>query len=115
MAVELGIIQLQVLNKILSTKDASIITLNNLTSEYFSDYKDEFNFIKRHIDNYGTVPDTATFVGNFKNFELFEVKESDAYLIEELMRDKNIRYIAKNFNEIRELLNSNKVEDAVRL
>lgn len=35
-------IQLQVLNKILRDKDASIITLNNLTSDYFSEYPEEF-------------------------------------------------------------------------
>ena len=42
-------IQAQFLNKILSTKNSSLITLNNLTDEFFSDYKDEFNYIKNHI------------------------------------------------------------------
>ena len=35
-------IQAQVLNKILQNKDSSIITLNNLTVDYFSDYVEEF-------------------------------------------------------------------------
>ena len=35
---------MQVINYILETKDSSLITLNNLNEEYFSDYKNEFNF-----------------------------------------------------------------------
>ena len=37
-------VQLQVLNKILDSGNASLFTLNNLDDSYFSDYKDEFNF-----------------------------------------------------------------------
>ena len=55
-------IQLQVLNKILQTGDASLITLNNLDVGYFSEYPKEFNFIKSHLDQYGNVPDLSTFV-----------------------------------------------------
>ena len=36
-------IQLQVLNHILKSKSSSFIISNNLTDEYFSDYKNEFN------------------------------------------------------------------------
>ena len=43
-------IQEQMLSKILNTKDSSIITLNNLGVEYFSDYVTEFNFIKNHLN-----------------------------------------------------------------
>ena len=39
-------IQNQMLNYLLGTKDSSIITLNWLTAEYFSDYVSEYNFIK---------------------------------------------------------------------
>ena len=42
-------IQLQMINKILDTKDSSIITMNNLNIDYFSDYKDEFNYIKNRV------------------------------------------------------------------
>ena len=35
-------IQEQVLNKIIQERDTSIVTLNNLNIDYFSDYKDEF-------------------------------------------------------------------------
>lgn len=35
-------IQLQALNYILTSKDTSFITLNNLNTDFFSDYPDEF-------------------------------------------------------------------------
>jgi hypothetical protein len=41
-------IQLQVLNRIINDQDSSILLLNNLTQEYFSDYPNEYNFIKNH-------------------------------------------------------------------
>ena len=63
-------IQLQVLNKILDTKDSSLITLNNLNEDYFTDYKSEFKFIKTHLDTYGNIPDIETFLSTFKNFEV---------------------------------------------
>ena len=99
--IKLGIIQLQVLNKILHTKDKSIISLNHLSDDYLSDYKDEFKYFMLHLDKYGNVPDIETFVSVFKDFEVFDVNESTQYLVEELIKDKNTRYLAVNFNKIR--------------
>ena len=36
--------QLQVINKILQTKDFSLVELNNLTEDFFFNYKTEFNY-----------------------------------------------------------------------
>ena len=91
-------IQLQVLNKILSTKDYSLISLNNLTSEYFSNYVSEFEYIKTHVTKYGQVPDIATFLSVFPDFELLDVQEKDSFLLEELVKDRNTRHLAKSFN-----------------
>ena len=81
-------IQAQIINKILQDRDSTIITLNNLTADYFSDYKQEFWFIKNHLDEYGNVPDLTTFLAKFPNFEYFEVHESLNYLLEELKFDQ---------------------------
>ena len=54
-------IQAQVLNKIIQSKDASIITLNNLSVDSFSEYKDEFCFIRNHLTKYGNIPDIVDF------------------------------------------------------
>ena len=59
-------IQLQMLNHILDTKNSSIIVMNNLNADYFSDYKDEFNFIKNHFNSYGSICDKETFLNKFQ-------------------------------------------------
>ena len=108
-------IQLQFLNYILKFKDISIVTLNNLTTEYFSDYKEEFAYIWNFYLKYGKVPDLETFLNIFPNFETIDVTEPPSYLLEELNRDKNKRYIASNFNTIRDLIMKDKVEDAIAI
>lgn len=109
------IIQLQMLNKILSTKDSSIISLNNLDAEFFSDYKQEFLFIKDHIDKYGNCPDMETFVAKFPEFDVIQVSEGLDYLVDALFDDRNKRYLAKIFNKVRDLLNNDKVDEAMKV
>lgn len=106
-------VQCQILNKIIQTKDSSIILLNNLTADYFSDYGAEFNFIKTHMDAYGVIPDPATFVAAFPDFDYIEVKEPTAYLLDELVKDYNKRHLAAVFTKVKHLVESNKVEEAM--
>ena len=108
-------IQLQVLNKILETKDTSIITKNNLDSTFFSNYKQEFNFIKDHINNYGVVPDTQTFLYKFSNFDLVKVEEPISYLLDELYKDRNLNNLVFTFNKIKDYINEGKVNEALQL
>lgn len=106
-------IQLQYLNAILDSKDSSLILLNNIDESFFSDYKEEFKFIKNHIDEYSQVPDKATFLSNFPDFDIIEVKENKSYLIDALYEDKNKRLLASTFNKVRNLLNEGKTEEAL--
>ena len=108
-------IQLQVLNKVLETKNVSLLTLNNIDESYFSDYKQEFKFIKNHINTYGNVPDTTTFLTQFPSFELIAVAEPDSYLIDELFKDKSKRLLANNFNKVRDLVMNGRVDDAIEV
>lgn len=105
-------ISLQILNKILATKDYSIISDNELTSEHFVGFENEFNTIKEHFEQYGNVPDTATFLSKFPEFELLEVTESDRYLVdtinEELLYYKSVPVV----QQMAELLKSNANEAA---
>lgn len=100
-------ISLQIINKILATKDYSIISDNELTVNHFVGFEQEFNFIKEHFNEYGNVPDTATFLSNFPDFELLEVAESDKYLVdtinEELLYYKSVPIV----QHMAELLKSN--------
>ena len=74
-------VQLQILSKVLQTKDSTILTENLLTKEFFVGYEDEFNFINTHIEKYGNVPDIETFLSAFPSFEVVEVTETDHYLV----------------------------------
>lgn len=108
-------IQLQFLNKLLQTGDTSILLMNNLNDEFFSDYTDEFNWIKEHVNKYGNCPDMASFVAKFPDFDVIEVKETISYLVDELYTDRNRRKLAKIFNKVRQLLNEDKTEEAMTL
>lgn len=108
-------IQCQCINKILADKDASFLTLNNLTEDFFSDYQKEFRYIRDHIQQYGNVPDTESFLAEFPQFDILTVNESSRYLLDELYKDYNTRSLAKTFNKIRNLLVEGKVEEAVKI
>lgn len=109
------IIQCQALNKLLDTGNGALLTSNNLTAEFFSDYPQEYEFIKQHLDKYGKVPDKATFLAKFPSFDVVEVQEPENYILDELYEDRNRRTLARIFNRVRELLNANKIEEATRL
>lgn len=108
-------VQLQILNKILQDKDSSIIIFNNLNDEFFSDYPNEYNYIVHHVEEYGQVPDTVTFLNKFPEFQIIEVKESTTYLLDELYNDYNTRFLAKTFNSVRSLLEKGNTEEAMRI
>lgn len=106
-------IQLQFLNKLLDTKDASVLLTNNLDATFFSDYSSEFKYIKEHIDKFNAVPDKATFLSKFPEFDIIAVQENDSYLLDELFRDRNHRFLASTFNRVRSLLNDGKTDEAM--
>lgn len=108
-------VQLQVINKILQDRDASILLMNNLTAEYFSDYPEEFSYIQEHVKKYGNVPDKETFISKFNDFDFIQVNEPISYLLSELQEDKNRRFLASTFNRIRSLIEEDKIEQAMTL
>ena len=81
------VVALQILSKVLLTKDASIIENNLLTEDYFPEYLDEYHYIMDHYKKYGNVPDKATFLSNFPDVELVEVTESDEYLVDTICEE----------------------------
>lgn len=108
-------IQLQVLNKLLTEQDSSLLILNNIDESFFSDYTNEYKFIKQHLDLYGKIPDVITFLDKFPNFDIIKVSEDSNFLIDELYRDKNKRFLAKIFNKVRNLLNEGKTDEAMQI
>lgn len=108
-------IQLQFLNYLLKTKDSSILLVNNLNEDFFSDYKNEYNFIINHLREYGNIPDSITFLNNFPSFDIIEVSESPDFLIDKLYEDKNTRVLASIFNKIKKHLIEGDIDKAMEL
>lgn len=80
-------VAIQIISKILETQDISILENNNITEEYFVGYEDEYSFIKNHLTEFGNIPDKATFLSKFTDFELVEVNESDRYLVDTIREE----------------------------
>ena len=74
-------IQLQALNNILENNNLEEYLSQGIDNRYFSNYQDEFNFIKQHHLQYNKVPDMATFLSHFVDFEVVEVLEPLKYII----------------------------------
>lgn len=108
-------IQCQVINRLLDSKDYSLLTINNIGVDFFSDYTEEYLFIVNHINEYGNMPDKATFLNKFPDFDILEVSESNNYLIDALYEDKNKRELASVFNKVRNLINEDKTDEALNL
>ena len=80
-------VSLQIISKILATKDSSILEDNLLTRDYFVGYENEYDFIVQHEKEYGSVPDKVTFLSKFPDVELVEVTESDRYLVDTIREE----------------------------
>lgn len=108
---------LQIINKIINTKSASLLDdeygINDVS--FFKDYEDEYNFIVNHIDRYGNVPDINTFINNFPDFMQLEVNESNLYLSDALKNEKITNELAPLMNEAIELINQDKSADAIQI
>lgn len=103
------------LNYVLQTGDTSLLMVNSIDDSFFSDYIDEYNFVRNHMSQYGQVPDRLTFANQFGDFDWIEVNENPNYLIDELYRDRNKRTLAKVFNGVRDRINAGDVEGAMAL
>ena len=80
-------IEIQVLSKILNSKDYSLIKKNLLTEDYFETYKEEFKFLEEHYNKYKNVPDVSTFLEKFPDFDVIDVTESDKYLVDRIREE----------------------------
>ena len=105
-------ISLQILNKIINTQDMQLILKNALTEDYFPGYEAEFQYIKTHFEEYGKVPDKATFLSKFNEFNLIEVDEPDKYLLDTLYEEHLYYQSVEVVQTVADLLKTN-ANDAV--
>lgn len=102
--------EVQVLSKVLTDKNIKLITQNNLTEEYFSNYPDEYTFIVEHYVKYNTVPDVETFLDKFPTFQVLQVLESEEFLINSLTEEMHYSKIVPILNKVADLLQTNSYE-----
>ena len=93
-----------IINKLLQTKDYSIIKTNSLDVSYFEGYDKEFTFIEEHYKKYGNIPDLIVFLQKFPDFENIEVNETDDYLLDKLYEEHNFTCFTKHIPNINKLL-----------
>lgn len=105
-------VQLQLINKILTTKDLSIIEKNGLDESYFTPYENEIKYIIEHERKYHTIPDAETFVAEFPDFSMFTVTESDSYLVSAIKEEKTYNDVVPVLQTAAELLKAD-ANDAV--
>lgn len=99
-------VALQIISKIIASKDMSILEENMLTIEYFVGYENEYNFISDHFKEYKNVPDKATFLTHFPELDLVEVTESDRYLVDTIREEYLYYKSVPVVQQIAELLKS---------
>ena len=99
-------VQLQILNKCLAEGNLDLIDNNELTAEHFTEYKDEYTFIKEHYEQYGVMPDKATVASKFTDFEFLDVAESDRYLIDTIREEYLFAKSVPIIQRAAELLNT---------
>lgn len=103
---------LQIINKVLQSNDINIISKHSLEEDHFIGYEEEFNFIMNHYQKYQRVPDKATFLSTFKEFEFVDVGETDEYLLDTLYEETLYYKSVEVVQKVADLLTVN-ANDAV--
>ena len=97
-------IELQVISKLLTTdNEEEINTLLTFDSSYYSVFKPQIEFIFKHKDTYGDVPDVFTFQAEFPEVTLVQVTESLKYITSEMRKNKQHIILLETFNKIKDL------------
>lgn len=100
----LASVELQVISKLLVSEDQSEIdTLLSFSDAYYSVFNKQIEFIRQHVDKYGSVPDVFTFQSQFPDVELVRVDEPVEYLVTGMRKNRQRILLLETFNKINEL------------
>lgn len=102
-------VAIQIISKILQTKDISILENNDLDRDYFLGYEAEFDFIQQHLAEFGNVPDKATFLSKFQDFEIVAVNETDRYLVDTIREEYLFSKSAPVINKAAEIMKTDSI------
>lgn len=92
--------------KVLDAPDLEILHANGVIEEMFLTCGDEIRFVISHFSRYKQMPDKTTFLAQFKDFQMLDVKESTDYLVYKLKEaytyTKIVPIIQKSSDMVRE-------------
>lgn len=100
-------IELQIINKLLQTKDINFLVENKVTLNDFYKHKAELKFILDHYDKYQVVPDKTTFIQQFPDFQFLDVQESDEYLVETLQEESTFQKVVPIWDKASKMIEVN--------
>ena len=92
-----------VINDCSTDNEEEINTLLTFDSSYYSVFKPQIEFIFKHKDTYGDVPDVFTFQAEFPEVTLVQVTESLKYITSEMRKNKQHIILLETFNKIKDL------------
>lgn len=105
-------IELQIISRILTSNNPSEIDrLCAYDDSYYAVFKDQINFILKHREKYGEIPDLFTFQAEFNNVTIIDVNEPLNFLEDELKKNKQHILFLETFNKLADLNNAD-VADA---
>ena len=91
-------IELQIISKILTSQnEQEVDRLCEFDPSYYSLFRPHIEFILKHRDKYGTVPDPFTFQSEFTDVTLVDVRETMDYLTHEMTRNKRSIILVETF------------------
>ena len=107
-------IELQVINYLFQTNSMQLVTLNGITEEHFTTYKEHFNFILKFYNEFNQLPSKETFSGKFGDqFEWLNISDPEEYLIHKLQEAKLYRDLVGSYKDLGELIKNEKTDKAV--
>ena len=109
-----AITELQTINYIFQKNSIRAIIDNGITRDYFTVYKEHFDYLLDFYNKYNQLPSKETFQGKFNDsFEWLNVTDPEEYLISHLREAKMYRDVVKDYNAIGELLKSEQTDKAI--
>lgn len=93
-----------ILCKVLTSKSMMILNSNNIDATFFVKYRPLYDFIDEHVKKYKQVPDTSTIAIEFPDFSVFDVQESDQYLVDRLYEQHVFRLSCITLKKLEPLL-----------
>lgn len=84
-------------------------------ADWFTDCREQFDYIYSFSQKYGKVPDKVTFISKFKDFKIFQVTDPVSSLIERLKEEARYKKIIPAYNKAYDLITEGKSDEACRL